>query len=826
MLPSLAQVESLFTTPAFAAAGAAAVAVPIVIHLLSRARRKREPWGAMRWLMEAYRKQQKRAKLEHLLLLLLRCLAVLVLGLALAGPQLAGSLRALAGGAGGTGREFVIVLNDAVTSGVRDVEGQARLDRFREALGPVLRGSGRDDRFTLITAARPARMRIEGVRGPAALRRGLEQLEPIAARPDLGGALDLAARRLDATAVPAGRAQVLVLDDWATADDRSQDELPGSLADLGERAEVRVLPPAPSTANVQIASLEPRRTTFVPGPSAAVLPVNVTLRRFVDTQPTRRSVTLGLGPPGEDPASEQSREASFAQGQRELTVGFEIETPAINELRGRQHWMLRAEIEPGASNAVRPDDVRLRWVEIKPAFRVALVGGEGTGGAGEWSPARWLSIGLNPQREGRGAFAVRRVRPVSFDTEALENLDAVFVLSPDRLPPAAWAVLGDAVREGLALWVWPAAEQGRDVASHEGWFEFLAEAMDLPWTLAAEPFESQGAGVRLDESRPAPAALSLLGADWDDLLRPIRVFRRWPVDGYVDEELWLATADREPLLLARGVGRGGVLLSTAAADTNWTNLPAKPLLVPLLHEAIRAVAGGDPLPRRAAFQPVSVGDAMPEGEWENVFSPEVDPLDIDPSPGEREGPSAQEANMPEPAASGEPGGPTAPPRAFERVGLYRLSEDPEGGATPSVEPDDADVGNAERQEVQAVQEAQDEQDAGEVAASRRYLAVNADAPAGNTAALSRRAISRWLDPLGPWTFVEADELSAASEQAGPRVNLAWPLLWALLVLVVGETLLSRAFSHASTGGGAKGLAGQLWQRLLNPRSESKGRAGA
>ena len=323
----LAQVESLFTTPAFAAVGAAAVAVPIVIHLLSRARRKREVWGAMRWLMEAYRKQQKRAKLEHLLLLLLRCLAVLVLGLALAGPQVAGSLRALVGGAGGTGREVVIVVNNAITSDVRDAEGKARLDRFREAIRPVLADATPDDRFTLITSARPAAVRLDAARGPGPIREAMAELEPVAARPDLANALELAARRLEASDVPASRARVLLLDDWATAADRSRDELPSSLADLGERAEVRVLRPSPSTPNVQIAALEPRRDTFVPGRSAAVLPVSVTLRRFVDTQPMSVNVTLRLGAPSGEPVTEQTREAAFAGGQREVTVGFELETP-------------------------------------------------------------------------------------------------------------------------------------------------------------------------------------------------------------------------------------------------------------------------------------------------------------------------------------------------------------------------------------------------------------------------------------------------------------------------------------------------------------------
>ena len=454
---------------------------------------------------------------------------------------------------------------------------------------------------------------------------------------------------------------------------------------------------------------------------------------------------------------------------------------------------------------------------------MVLLGGETAGVEGEWSPARWLSVGLMPERDG-GAFAVERTRPVSFDTDKLDQLDAVFVLSPDRLPPAAWAALGQAVRDGLALWVWPPTGSGGQATARTGWFESMTDALEVEWTLAAEPVDLGEVGVRLDDGREAPPALSLLGADWADLLRPVRVFRRWPIDGYAKDEVWLAATDGEPLLLARGVGRGGVLLSTAAPDTAWTNLPAKPLLVPLLHETIRAVVGGDTLPQRNPRQPLSVGDRMPEGSWRRVDLSEAQaPVGTPTADGTADtADTAHEGDASDDATGGSDAtsdsasdapqaasGPADQPGVFRRIGLYRLLSGPEDDA--------ADTGA----------DARGNEAAGEtVAAGRRYLAVNADAPAADTAALTQQAIERWLAPLGPWTFVDPAELAAATEQAGPRVNLAWPLLWALLILVVGETLLSRAFSHASTGGGAVALAGQLWQRLLHPRGESKGQAGA
>ncbi|HBS28811.1 MAG TPA: hypothetical protein DEB06_05030, partial [Phycisphaerales bacterium] len=49
----------------------------------------------MKFLLEAYRKHRRRLQLEEWLLLLVRCLVVLLLGLALAGPLLSGCARSL-----------------------------------------------------------------------------------------------------------------------------------------------------------------------------------------------------------------------------------------------------------------------------------------------------------------------------------------------------------------------------------------------------------------------------------------------------------------------------------------------------------------------------------------------------------------------------------------------------------------------------------------------------------------------------------------------------------------------------------------------------------
>ena len=78
--------SSFLLAPTLAVIGAVAIASPIIIHLLNKRRFKIVDWAAMEFLLDADKKNRRRVRLENLILLLLRCLALFLLGLLLARP--------------------------------------------------------------------------------------------------------------------------------------------------------------------------------------------------------------------------------------------------------------------------------------------------------------------------------------------------------------------------------------------------------------------------------------------------------------------------------------------------------------------------------------------------------------------------------------------------------------------------------------------------------------------------------------------------------------------------------------------------------------------
>jgi hypothetical protein len=114
----------------FLAAGAA-VAVPVLIHLLLRPRARRVEIGSLRFLQLAVRESRRRRKVRRWLLLLLRAAAVLLLALLFARPY----LRARADG----GEREVVLLIDRSASMAAVQSGRPLFALARRAAEKVLR---------------------------------------------------------------------------------------------------------------------------------------------------------------------------------------------------------------------------------------------------------------------------------------------------------------------------------------------------------------------------------------------------------------------------------------------------------------------------------------------------------------------------------------------------------------------------------------------------------------------------------------------------------------------------------------------------------------
>ena len=118
-------------------AGLAAVAVPIIIHLLNRRKIKTVTWAAMKFVKLSVDQNQRRMRIEDLILLLIRCALVALLALALARPALKDSSTDVLGQAKVTG---IVILDNSYSMDLRlkagesgDSGGGATFEQARKA---------------------------------------------------------------------------------------------------------------------------------------------------------------------------------------------------------------------------------------------------------------------------------------------------------------------------------------------------------------------------------------------------------------------------------------------------------------------------------------------------------------------------------------------------------------------------------------------------------------------------------------------------------------------------------------------------------------------
>ncbi len=613
MMVTIAQVGSTFLVPGLAAAGVAAVSIPIIIHLWTRARRKPEAFAAMRFLLAAFKRNQRRLQLEQWLLLLVRCLVVAILGLALAGligasliqkvfPQLASA------------RRVVVVVDNGLVSGLYEAEGTTLATHQAGAI-ELIEALGEGDRVSVWTTTQREALVLDSEDHAAAMD-AVEALQPASWAGDVQATL---ARVGEASTEWEGVGSVWLF----SAMRRGTDGLEDAEAALGPGMALRLMQPGEPAINRQVSAVELTRARLTPQGQTASAEATVRLRRFGSVLPNE---TVGLTVVLLDPATDEV----LAEVQRDVAWGLNETDKALPmslvvdaaALPGQAMLALRATL---AGDALPSDDQRQALVRAQRQLAVGIVDPEAQG----LSAGAWVRLALVPDEEEsveESSVAVWTLDPGATESWPWATLDAVVLARPDRLSGETWGALGRFVQEGGVLWVTvPSGETQRP------WNEALRSATGVSWRIGSErvtPEEEGAVWSLVDE--PAPSALGRLRADWSRLLQPVGVTQRVDVTGEEPGDVWMRVAAGTPWLLHRAVGEGDVLLLGSALDVAWTDLPTRPMFVALMQDALRALGG--PAPGQVALRG---GLAWPDGATGvvRVGDPEAAVLSEVPGPG-------------------------------------------------------------------------------------------------------------------------------------------------------------------------------------------------
>jgi hypothetical protein len=181
--------------------------IPVLLHLFNKPRYRREPWGAMMFLEEAVQTRSRSIQLQEWILMLLRCLALLLLVLAMTRPALKGRQ----GSESGQPTTHVLIL-DASLSMMRDgADGTLFDEAKRNALALVDQMSPQDNMLLIRAGAQPEALFPRPVFDKTFLRGRIEQMSAGPENSNLSAALEQSIWLLGFSTQP--RHRILVLAD-------------------------------------------------------------------------------------------------------------------------------------------------------------------------------------------------------------------------------------------------------------------------------------------------------------------------------------------------------------------------------------------------------------------------------------------------------------------------------------------------------------------------------------------------------------------------------------------------------------------------------------
>ncbi len=132
---------------------AAAAAIPVLIHLFSRGKRRQTVWAAMRFLEAAVQKNVRRIRFEQWLLLAVRVAILALLALALADPWL--KTDAPTSGGAEAAQHWVFVVNASYSMQQRSGD-QTAIEQAKRRIEELVDSATAGDGFSLLLMGEPA----------------------------------------------------------------------------------------------------------------------------------------------------------------------------------------------------------------------------------------------------------------------------------------------------------------------------------------------------------------------------------------------------------------------------------------------------------------------------------------------------------------------------------------------------------------------------------------------------------------------------------------------------------------------------------------------
>lgn len=559
----------ILTTTWMAVAGAVGIFIPLLIHLLFRRRRQPIEWAAMQFLMDAWSSNRKRIRFEQLSLLFVRCGIPLLLGLALSQPILEDSNLFP-----GSHSSIHIIIDDGIVSNTVDPDGRREFDDFIEQAHLLLDSLVQGDQASITlagdsTASIPSSTDIDG------LGTWLDGLSPSEHPTRIVQAIRHVHQNLDPTEDP-GSQEVVILSSFRGGGIETNMNH-GITFPRG--VSLRYSRPNQETReNTRVMSIEPLRNFLISGnsPTSQTMEQTIMVKLVRDGEilpATTSRLNISTG------GKTRERVVSWDEGESSRVIGVELPTtPSSNVL-----------VQLATNDDQILDNSRYLTLDTRESINILLLDRPFHTGtpATVVTPGsgRWIQYALQPVPES--PYRINVLDPAVFQEEDLLGIDVVILTRPDLLDDPGGTWLQDHLeRDGLVL-VIPPEEQ----STTSRWMELVTGAADVSWTATNEPrIHSPSTGLTtLNDSTDSSSPLRIIAGELPSLLESVHVHQSLGLRDVEPGQVILSMDDGTPAIVSSGGEgkRGEMLLLSFPPAPTWTDLPTRPLMVPLFQELVQ-----------------------------------------------------------------------------------------------------------------------------------------------------------------------------------------------------------------------------------------------
>jgi hypothetical protein len=542
-----------FLTPLFLA-GLAALAIPVVIHLIQRERKHVVAFPSLMFVRRIPYQSVRRRRIRNWPLLLLRLAALALIVAAFARPFFWRPDGAASDASGA--REVVILLDQSYSMAYGN-----RWDRAQAAAREAVNALGPSDRGTLVLFSSRADVALRSTADRERLLAAVSMPVPTAGSTRYAPALQVAGGILAGSSLP--RREAILISDFQRAGWRGAE---GGRLPQGATLTPIMIGDAADAPNLAVTAVSLARSTFA---NQERVTVTAGVRNYGARPAEGVTLTLDL-----DGLAVQTVRASVeANGSGSVTFPPVIVAPRS----------MRATVRLPADGLER-DNVFHFMVSPAPAVHVLAIDREGARDETSLYLMRALAVGDTPR------FEIVRRTPGAVTDEDLRRA-SVAVLNDVPVTAALARRVETFVERGGGLFValgpratWP--EDGSGTSRG-----LLAATLAAPADLTRGDAARVGAleyGHPVFELFRAPRSGDFSAAQFFGY-RTVVLADRTEAQGQTEV---LARFDTgAPALLERAAGDGRVLIWTSTLDLAWSDLPLKPVFLPFMHRVVRHLSG-------------------------------------------------------------------------------------------------------------------------------------------------------------------------------------------------------------------------------------------